>query len=144
MYQLGFVVMLCLVGGIAVAVQAAFAGVLTEKIGLVENAFIVFGIGFFGSLLVLIIFGRNNFEHWRSVPWYIYFAGFLGIVIITSIGYSIPKIGVASTLTVIIVSQLVVGALFDHFGWLTSAHPIDLNRLIGFGLLFLGTWIVLR
>ena len=83
-------------------------------------------------------------EDWRSIPWYAYLAGPLGIIIISSIGFGIPRIGVASTLTLIVVSQLVVGVILDHFGWLTIARPVDIQRLIGIGILFLGTWLVLR
>jgi uncharacterized membrane protein YdcZ (DUF606 family) len=34
--------------------------------------------------------------------------------------------------------------VMDHFGWLTIPRPVDLQRMIGIAILFLGTWIVLR
>jgi uncharacterized membrane protein YdcZ (DUF606 family) len=51
---------------------------------------------------------------------------------------------VASTLTLIVVSQLIVGVILDHFGWFTVTRPVDIQRLIGIVILFLGTWLVLR
>jgi len=138
------VVLIGFVGGIAVAVQAALAGIITDKLGVIENAFIVFGGGFLTALILLLINQGGRIREWSSLPWYVYLAGPLGIVIITSIGYAIPRIGLASTLTLIVVSQLIIGVVFDHFGWLAALRPIDLPRLIGIALLFLGTWIVLR
>lgn len=64
---------------------------------------------------------------WRTIPWYAYLAGPPGIVIISSIGYAIPRIGIASTLTLIVVSQLIVGVILDHFSWLTMPRPVDLQ-----------------
>ncbi len=141
---LSFVVLVGLVGGVAVAVQASLAGIFTEKLGVLENAFFVFGGGFLVALLLIIFNQGGKIRDWQSVPWYVYLAGPLGIVIITSIGYAIPRIGLASTLTLIVVSQLIIGLVSDHFGWLAVMRPLDINRLFGILLLFLGTWIVLR
>lgn len=144
MQPLGLVVLVCLFGGIAVAVQASFAGLLSERVGLIGNGLIVFGGGFLFALILFLVFQGGRIGDWRSIPWYAYLAGPLGIVIISSIGFGIPRIGVASTLTLIVVSQLLVGVILDHFGWLTVTRPVDIQRLIGVAVLFLGTWLVLR
>ncbi len=144
MSSLGLVVLICLFGGIAVAVQASFAGILSERVGLIGNGLIVFGGGFLFALALLLFFRGAQLGDWGSIPWYVYLAGPLGIVIISSIGFGIPRIGIASTLTLIVVSQLIVGVILDHFGWLTIARPVDIQRLIGIAVLFLGTWLVLR
>lgn len=144
MHSLGLVVLICLLGGVAVAVQASFAGILSDTVGLAGNGLIVFGGGFLFALVIMLFVQGGQISEWRSVPWWVYLAGPLGIVIISSIGYAIPRIGVASTLTLIVATQLIVGVILDHFGWLTIPRPVDLQRLIGIAVLFLGTWIVLR
>lgn len=144
MQPLPIVILVCLFGGIAVAVQASFAGILTEKVGVIGNGLIVFAGGFLFALLLLLLLRGGHLGDWRSIPWYAFLAGPLGIVIISSIGFGIPRIGVASTLTLIVVSQLMVGVILDHYGWFTISRPMDLQRLIGIGILFLGTWLVLR
>ena len=138
------VVLIGLLGGIAVAVQASLAGIFSERVGLIGNGLFIFGGGFLFALTIVLFSGKDQLHNWRSVPWYAYLAGPLGIIIISSIGYAIPRIGVASTLTLIVVSQLIVGVIMDHFGWLTIPRPVDLQRLIGIAILFIGTWIVLR
>lgn len=141
---LSFIIVVGLVGGIAVAVQASLAGIITEQIGVIENALIVFGGGFLVALILILLNQGGKIKAWQTLPWYAFLAGPLGIVIITSIGFAIPRIGLASTLTLIVVSQLIIGVVFDHFGWLTVLRPMDLNRFLGILFLFFGTWIVLR
>ena len=141
---LSYVVLVGLVGGVAVAVQASLAGMITEQLGVLENALIVFGGGFLVALTLILINQGGKIRGWNSLPWYVFLAGPLGIVIITSIGFAIPRIGLASTLTLIVVSQLIIGVVFDHFGWLAAIRPLDLNRVVGILLLFIGTWVVLR
>ena len=144
MQSVVLVVLIGLLGGVAVALQASLAGIFSERVGLLGNGLFVFGGGFLFVLLIMLFVGPDQLKSWRSVPWYVFLAGPLGIAIISSIGFAIPRVGVASTLTLIVVSQLVVGVVLDHFGWLTIPRPVDLQRLIGIAILFLGTWIVLR
>ena len=141
---LPLVITIGLIGGVAVAVQASLAGIITDQLGVIENAFVVFGGGFLTAVILILVSQGIKLRSLGSLPWYVYLAGPLGIVIITSIGYAIPRIGLAGTLTLIVVSQLLIGVVFDHFGWLTAIRPMDIGRLVGVGLLFLGTWIVLR
>lgn len=141
---LPLVITIGLIGGVAVAVQASLAGIITEQLGVVENAFVVFGGGFLTALILILINQGGKLRSLGSLPWYVYLAGPLGVIIITSIGFAIPRIGLAGTLTLIVVSQLLIGVIFDHFGWLTVLRPIDISRLVGVALLFLGTWIVLK
>jgi len=141
---LSFVVLIGLVGGIAVAVQASLAGIITQHLGILENALVVFGGGFLVALVLILLNQGGKIKSLGSLPWYAFLAGPLGIVIITSIGYVTPRIGLAGTLTLIVASQLIIGVIFDHYGWLTAIRPLDISRLLGILLLFVGTWIVLR
>ncbi len=144
MQSIVLVVLIGLLGGVAVAVQASLAGIFSERVGLIGNGLFVFGGGFLFTLVIMLFVGTDQLKPWRTVPWYVFLAGPLGIAIISSIGFAIRRVGVASTLTLIVVSQLVVGVVLDHFGWLTIPRPVDLQRLIGIAIVFLGTWIVLR
>lgn len=139
-----WLVLIGLVGGMAVAIQAALAGIISDRMGLIENALIVFGSGFIFALVLFLAFRVGQPRDWSGLPWYVLLAGPLGIMIIISIGYTTSRFGLASALTLIIVSQLIVGTILDHYGWLTIPRPMNLSRLIGIGLLILGTWVVLR
>ena len=99
MQSIVLVVLICSLGGIAVTVQASLAGILIGRIVLIGNGIIVFGGGFLIALVILLFIQVGQIKAWRTIPWYPYLAGPPGIVIISSIGYAIPRIGIASTLT---------------------------------------------
>jgi transporter family-2 protein len=87
----------------------------------------------------------GNLGAWRTVPLYAYGAGFLGVGIIAAISYTVPRLGLATTLTLTIVAQLLLGAFLDHIGWLGAApRPLDVPRLLGMAVLLAGTWLVVR
>ena len=139
-------VLIGVAGGVAVGLQGPLASVMSQRIGSVESSFFIhLGGGLLSLLLLMVGFQSGNLSMWRSVPWYVLASGMLGVVIIVSVSYTIPRIGVAATVTLIIASQLSIGVLLDQFGWLGNiVRPLDLPRLAGLGLLFTGTWLIVR
>jgi len=66
-------------------------------------------------------------------------------VIVGTIGYTVPRLGLTKAFTLIIAAQLIMAALLDHFGLLGAAtRPLDINRLLGIGVLVLGVWLTTR
>jgi transporter family-2 protein len=95
--------------------------------------------------LLLLRLGSGSLSGWREVPWYGFLAGFVGVGIITAVAYTVPRIGVTSAITLMVTGQLLVGAIIDHFGWLgVSVNSMTPARGFGFGVLLLGTWLVVR
>lgn len=134
-----------LLGGVAVGLQGPLTSLMSQRIGIMESIFV---IHFGGTLMaggLLLAMGGGNLGAWRSVPWYALGAGGLGLVVLSAVSYTIPRIGVATTVTLIVVAQLILSTLLDHFGLLgTAVRPIDLTRVIGMAVLFLGTWLMVR
>ncbi len=145
MHPLVLVLIVGLIGGIAVGLQSPLANMMSEKIGLMESIFIVhIGGAIFAGIPLLLNHG-GNLKAWNSVPWYALMAGFFGLVVVSAISYTIPRYGLTTTIVLIVTGQLMIGLLIDQFGWLGSdVHPIALSRIAGLGLLFLGTWLVVR
>jgi transporter family-2 protein len=72
-------------------------------------------------------------------------AGVLGLVIVTTIGYTVPRLGLSKAFTIIVATQFLIAALLDHFGLLGAVmRPLDLSRLLGFGVLILGVWLIMK
>jgi len=134
-----------LVAGLAVGLQGPLSSLMSQRIGLVESALVIHIGGAVLAAGLLFSASSGNLGHWRSVPWYALVAGSLGVVVITSVSYAIPRLGAGSTVTLIVVAQLVISAILDHYGWLEAPlRPIDPSRLVGMGVLFLGTWLMVR
>lgn len=145
MTSLLVVIAVGLAGGVAVGLQGPLASLMSGRLGTIESVFIVHLGGTIFAAIPLLLVRGGNLGEWRGVPWYALGAGVFGLVILSAVSYTIPRIGVATTVTLIVVAQLVLGALLDHFGLLgAEVRAIDLPRLAGMLVLFVGTWLMLR
>jgi transporter family-2 protein len=140
-----FLILLAVVGGIAVALQGQFMGLLDRAFGTRESIFVTYAGGGLIITLLMLAFRGGNLKNWQAVPWYAFGTGILGLIIVGSIGYVVPRLGVAKGFTLIVASQFVIAALIDHFGFFgAGVRPLDLARLLGLSLILLGVWIVVR
>ena len=138
-------VILAIVGGIAVALQGHFMGIMDQRIGSNESVFITYASGGVLAALMMIVARGGHLRAWQNAPWYALCAGILGLVIVGTIGYTVPRLGLTAAFTVIVASQLVVAVILDHFGLFGAAvRAMDLPRITGLILLILGVWLVLR
>ena len=110
-----------------------------------ESIFIVHFGGALAALIPLVIYGGGKLGGWRSVPWYALLAGVLGLVVIFSMTYMIPRVGVATALIILLAGQLFIGTILDHFGWLGAAQrPLDLTRSLGLAVVLAGVWLSVK
>jgi transporter family-2 protein len=138
-------VILAIVGGIAVALQGNFMGIMDQRIGSIESVFITYASGGLLAALLMILARGGHLSAWHNAPWYALTAGVLGLVIVGTIGYTVPRLGLTVAFTVIVATQLVVAVILDHFGLLGAAvRTMDLSRVAGLIFLILGVWLVLR
>jgi len=138
-------VLVMIVAGAAISLQSLFSGTLGQRLGVAESVVIVHLGGFLLGALILLLVRGGNLSAWRTVPWYVYSAGALGVLIVGAYSYAVSKIGLAPAITLAIVVQLVLSTVLDHFGMFGLAQrPFDLTRGIGVAVLLAGTWLVLR
>ena len=141
----GLVVAAAVLCGVAVAVQAQFTGVMQRQMGTLESTFITYFSGGVVVGLVMLLARGGSLGAATGLPWYVYSAGLLGLVIIGTLSLSVGDLGLVPALVLITVSQFVVGAVINHFGLLGAVvDPIDLEKVAGFALLGVGTYLVLR
>ena len=138
-------VLLMLVAGSAITFQSLFSGTIGNRVGVMESTFIIHLGGVLLAALIIIGMRGGNLAAWRAVPWYVYSAGFLGVLIVGAYSYAVPKLGLAAAITLAIAVQLILSALLDHFGILgTVQRSFDLWRGLGVVSLLAGTWMILR
>lgn len=139
-----FIILIGMVGGMAIGVQSPMASMISQRMGMMESIFIVHAGGAMAVLIPLIVFG-SRLGQWRSVPWYTLGAGAFGLIVISSMSYMIPRIGIAGALITLLAGQLLVGSLVDHFGWLgVTQRAVDLPRMIGLAVVMLGVWLTVK
>jgi transporter family-2 protein len=140
-----FLVVVAIIGGIAVTLQAQFLGVMDNSLGSLEGVFITYFSG--GALmgLVMLVNRGGNLSNWQSVPWYAFFAGILGLIIIGSIGYTTSRMGITTAFTIMVATQFIGGMVIDHFGLLgAEVRQVEVSQLVGVGLLIAGIYLMIK
>lgn len=134
-----------LIAGSAVALQGPMINLIGQRMGNLESVFIIHLSGTILSGIPLMLLGGGGLTEWRSLPWYVFFAGGFGIVIVGTISFGLPRIGAAAIFTIIVVAQMITAVALDHFGWFqTPVRAADLGRIIGIVIIMFGTWLVVR
>jgi bacterial/archaeal transporter family-2 protein len=134
-----------LLGGIAVGLQGPLSSIIGQNIGILESVFIVHLGGAVLAGFLLLFSGGGNLSAWRSVPWYALMAGFLGLLVISSVNFSIPRIGVSATIAFMVTAQLLVSMALDHYGLLeVASKAVTPTRFLGAAALIFGTWLITR
>ncbi len=132
--------------GVTMAVQGTFNAALGKIIGLWEATFVVHLIGTVIVAVLLWVFrlGTGNFAVYAEAPWYTYLGGFLSVLIIFGVAVSIPKLGVCTATTAIIVGQVLTAGLIDHLGLFgMTKTSIHWYHFAGLGLLATGARLLL-
>jgi transporter family-2 protein len=132
-------------GGVAAGLQAHFMGLMDRTIGTRESVFITYALGGLIAVLGMLFWRGSNLRAWHDAPWYSLFAGVLGLVIVGTVAYTVPRVGLSRAFTAIVAAQFTVAALIDHFGLLGAiARPLDASRLLGIVVLVAGVWLMVR
>ena len=138
-------IILAAIGGVAVTIQGQFMGLIDKNIGTLESVFITYSSGGILVAVAMILSRGGNLKAVQTVPWYALSSGLVGLVIVGTISYTIPRLGLSKAFTIIVASQFLVAALLDHFGLLGAVvRPMDLSRLAGMALLVVGVWLIVR
>jgi len=124
------------VGGVFLAAQGAFnsqLGVLLKSPLLA--AVTAFLSSTFFAFLFVIISTKNppSLETIRSVPFYLWFTGgLLSVMGISLYYYTIPKLGIATMISLGLFGQIVFSLIAGHFGLMgLPVEPITIKRIIG-------------
>ncbi len=145
MSNVGVLILIAVVAGAFVTIQGQFMGLMTREMGTLESVFITYGLGGVTIGLVMLIARGGNLAAYRGVPTYALFAGFLGLIIVGAIGFSVSRLGTVAAFTTIVAAQYIASALVDHFGLFgAEERPLTPTTLLGMVVLLLGVWLILR
>ncbi|SEN82304.1 DMT family transporter [Lihuaxuella thermophila] len=137
--------LLALLAGVGVGLQAGVNGSLGKRVGTLEGALISFAVGTLALVLVNIFFGRGDILSVFSAPKWQLTGGLLGALYVFIMVLIVPRIGVAASLVGVIAGQLLISVIIDHFGWMGGRQiPVDANRLAGIALLAVALFFFFR
>ena len=132
-------------GGMAIGVQSPIAVAMAHRVGEASGSLILHLSGSIASLVLVLIRGGETISQWKSLPWYMYASGALGLILFLSLTQTIPRFGAAAAITLLVAGQLISGLAIDHFGLFEVAvRKIDIVRLLGVVFLFVGIILIIR
>jgi transporter family-2 protein len=143
MLDKSLIILIGLLGGVAVGIQSPIAGAMGQKIGGTAGAFVVHLSGALIAAVVLFFQGGQKIRDWHTLPWYMLIVGVFGVFLYQTISITLPRLGSTMMVTLVIIGQLLVGTLIDHFGWLgVQQHPITVTRMAGVLILLVGGYLI--
>ncbi|MEE2752539.1 MAG: DMT family transporter [Candidatus Latescibacterota bacterium] len=140
------VVAACVVGGLS-PLQGSLNAQMGQLLGHpLKGALVNFSVGGILLCAILALFvGFPNREALGEAPWYLYTAGVIGLLFVTTLLALIPVIGALRVVTALVVGQLIMSAVIDHFGILNvPVVSLGMNRIAGMMLLMTGLYLIQR
>jgi len=123
--------------------NARLAGALASP---VNAAFVSFAVGTVAlAALALMLNTRPDMAATKALPWYVWIGGLYGAVFVVSAAWAVPRLGVATTITLMVAGQLLLSLALDHFGAFgVPRHPVSLGRIAGVAMVIGGVLLVRR
>lgn len=139
-------IVIAFVSGAFLPIQAGINGRLGRSI---ESPVYASLISFLVGVITLIVYILLTRQHvsWtgiRTAPGFIWIGGVLGAFYVTSIILAFPRIGPALTFGLVVLGQMVIAVLLDHFNIMVAQqHSINIWRILGV-ILIVGGVVILR
>lgn len=135
-----------LAGG-ATALQAPTNARLMTAVGSPINAaFVSFAVGTAVlGMMALMFQTRPDMAAARGLPWYAWIGGVYGVIFVIAATWAVPRMGVATTIILMVAGQLIVSLVLDHFGAFgVPRQPISWSRVGGVALVIAGVLLARR
>ncbi len=134
-----------ILAGSLITLQSVLNAALGQKTGNLGSVLVLTCVSILVLLLLILLFPSTaNFKHIPSISeWYLYIGGVLGVGILAAPIFLIPRIGATSTLTTLVVGQLFLALLIDHFGLFQFPRiEISVTRVLGIVCLIFGAFLI--
>lgn len=143
----GPAVLLMVVAGGLIALQAPINAMLGRSVGTFAAASVSFAIGTVALVAITVLVGGGFGDVGRagSLSWYYLTGGLLGAVYVTSALATVTTLGAGGVTAATITGQLVTALIADRLGILgLEQRDLSAGRVAGVALLAVGTYLVVR
>ena len=131
--------------GSLITLQSVLSAGLGQRTGNLGSVLMLTCVSILVLLLLILLFPATaNFKQIPGISeWYLYIGGVLGVGILAAPIFLIPRIGATSTLTALVVGQLFLALLIDHFGLFNFPRiEINVTRILGIVCLIFGALMI--
>lgn len=136
-----------IIAGSMITIQSVLNAALGKKTGNFGSVLVLTIVSILVLLVLIISFPKTaNLKGMPGVSeWYLYSGGVLGVVILAAPIFLIPRLGATSTLTALVVGQLLLALLIDQLGLFGfPSIEISVTRIAGVILLAAGAFLITR
>jgi bacterial/archaeal transporter family-2 protein len=109
-----------LLAGAALSFEGGIYAELGKHIGKLETSFYNFFMGTILIGLIWLFWGKGKLSYTMQAPKWSLLGGLLGGIYLTVIVISVPFVGVGITMVSVMIGQLLMSMVVEHFGWLGS------------------------
>ncbi len=143
----GVAVVLMVVAGGLIALQAPINSTLGKSVGTFAAASISFIVGTIALVAItfLVADGFGDVGNARDLAPYYLIGGLLGAVYVTTALVTVRELGAGGVTAATITGQLALSVVVDRLGILgLDQRPLSLQRILGVALLAAGTFLIVR
>ncbi|WGY46878.1 MULTISPECIES: DMT family transporter [unclassified Vibrio] len=131
-------IVMAVLGGALLSIQAAINGQLGNKVGVFRCAFLTFSIGALVTALLIFYFEPKHSVTLLDVPKWQLLGAMCGVPYIVIMVLAVQRIGVAVATVAVIFGQLLMSLLIDNFGWMNNSEmafsPYRLAAVVCLGI----------
>ena len=145
MFELALTILVGILGGAAVGTQATISAQMSRRVGGAASSLIIHLGGAIVSGVLLVVRSGEQLQNWRKLSWYMWASGAFGLVLFLALTRTVPRLGAATALVLVIIGQLSVGILIDHLGLFgVPVRHADGSRVVATALLITGGYLMAR
>lgn len=137
--------MLCLgiLGGVCFGIQGPVNTALGKRTDVFQASLISFFGGMIISGLIAIFLGKGDFLLLKEVKFWQCLGGIYGIINVCVTVAAIPVLGAALSFTLIMLGQILSGAVIDFFGLFRSLKTqLSISRIFGILIIIIGVILI--
>jgi len=129
-----------------------FQGIITSNLAQkIQHPFGAAFVNFLGGAILFSIamafspMALPSFKKVVEIPWYLFTGGIIGSAFIFGALFALPKIGASSFFGQVVIGQLLMTILVDHYGLFgVPIYKIDGARVLGVTLLIFGAILIFK
>ena len=135
--------LLAVISGALISMTVVQNGNLAAWCGNHQATVTVHLVGLATILLWMAVRGEKL--RWnRGTPWYGYFGGVLGVLTVLGCNLSFASLGVSVSVAVMLLGQVVMGLMVDHFGLFgAERRPFQPRHLVSLTLIACGVAVMI-